>query len=73
MVGGHQYKMGEQTSYIYKKKIDQNKNELFYFDYIEFKKIIKIKKNWLVKKHILSNMLRINILYMIQSAGSGHI
>ena len=49
MVGGHQYKMGEQTSYIHKKKINQNKNELFYFDYIEFKKIIKIKKIGLLK------------------------
>jgi len=73
MVGGHQYKMGEQTTYIFKKKLNPSKNELFYFDKNEFKKIIKIKKNWLVKKHILSNMLRINILYMIQNAGSGHI
>ena len=65
--------MGEQTTYITKKKLTNNKKELFYFEKSEFDKIIKIKNSWLTKKKTLSNMLRINILYMIQNAGSGHI
>ena len=73
MVAGHQFKMGEQTTYISKEELTQNKNELFYFKKSEFKRVIKTKSKWLVKKSFLSNMLRINILYMIQNAGSGHI
>jgi len=65
--------MGEQTTYINKKEITSNNKELFYFKKSEFNKIIKIKNNWLIKKKALSNMLRVNILYMIQNAGSGHI
>ena len=65
--------MGEQTTYINKKEINNSHKELFYFKKSEFNKIIKIKNNWLIKKKALSNMLRVNILYMIQNAGSGHI
>ena len=65
--------MGEQTTYINKKEINNSHKELFYFEKSEFDKIIKIKNNWLIKKKTLSNMLRVNILYMIQNAGSGHI
>ncbi len=65
--------MGEQTTYISKKKLNKDKEELFYFEKSEFNKIIKKKINWLSKKKALSNMLRLNILYMIQNAGSGHI
>ncbi|OUU25777.1 MAG: hypothetical protein CBB97_09050 [Candidatus Endolissoclinum sp. TMED37] len=65
--------MGEQTTYINKKESNKNKEELFYFEKSEFDKIIKTKSNWVTKKKVLSNMLRLNILYMIQNAGSGHI
>ena len=65
--------MGEQTTYINKKETNKNKEELFYFEKSEFDKIIKTKSNWVTKKKVLSNMLRLNILYMIQNAGSGHI
>ncbi len=64
--------MGEQTTYV-NKKLKKNEEELFYFEKSEFNKIIKIKSNWLIKKKVLSNMLRLNVLYMIQNAGSGHI
>ena len=64
--------MGEKTTYV-NKKLKKNEEELFFFGKSEFNKIIKIKSSWLVKKKVLSNMLRLNILYMIQNAGSGHI
>ena len=54
--------MGEQTNYLTKKELTDNKEELFYFGKSEFDKIIKIKDNWLAKKKTLSNMLRLNIL-----------
>ena len=65
--------MGEQTTYIEKKKLTKNKKELFYFKNSEFNKINNLNINWHDKKKIYSMMLRINILYMIQNAGSGHI
>ncbi len=65
--------MGEQTTYISKKKLNDNEQELFYFEKSEFNRITKSKSNWLTKKKALSSMLRVNILYMIQNAGSGHI
>ena len=65
--------MGEQTTYIEKKELTKNKKELFYFQSSEFNKINNLKISWHNKKKILSIMLRINILYMIQNAGSGHI
>lgn len=65
--------MGEQTTYISKKELSKGKQELFYFEKSQFNKIIKKKISWLSKKKALSNMLRLNILYMIQNAGSGHI
>ena len=65
--------MGELTTYIEKKEITEDKKELFYFETSEFDKINNLKITWLNKKKIHSIMLRINILYMIQNAGSGHI
>ena len=65
--------MGEQTTYIEKKELTKNKKELFYFQSSEFNKINNLKISWQNRKKILSIMLRINILYMIQNAGSGHI
>jgi transketolase len=65
--------MGEQTKYISEKNKSSKIKNLFYFKKSEFEKIKKIKINWLERKKLISTMLRLNILYMIQSANSGHI
>jgi len=65
--------MDEQITYRKDNKKNNQKINLYYYKREQFKKIEKYKLNWILKKKVISNMLRMNILYMIQKAGSGHI
>ena len=65
--------MGEQIRYLKGIEKKYRKIDLYYYKEDQFKKIEKLKLSWISKKQIISNMLRTNILYMIQKSGSGHI
>ena len=65
--------MGEQISYTKDVKKKNPKIDLYFYKKDQFKKIEKFKLSWILKKQVISNMLRTNILYMIQKSGSGHI
>lgn len=58
--------MGDQIGQVVEGK-------LYYFPYIEFKKVINLNISSENRAEIYADMCRLNTLYMIAKAGSGHI
>ena len=67
--------MGEQLTYSISEAVESNASDipLMYFEKSAFEDLLKVKDNQYGFCELFANMARVNALYMITRAGSGHI